>query len=481
MEEAKNGCQGRCGAARPDVGPETGQKADQSGPRVDRRAFLKTLGLAAGAGAAAGMVLPGAALAATGNIDPAYRTRASHGDEYGKVMPTSFYTIVGNRPGYVGTTKVVGKIEQFHDAREHGFAQLVRRMAQKDWSGPWGQAMKEVAEESQRIAANRNKQQEIDAMWGTAIVMASDQWHVNLGPGRWEPLKISPKKLELPPEVMTAQIKKVAKWYGVEQIGVCEINEEMRPFFYNIGRTHGTMRGGAPGYQDEGRPIPWPPKYKYAIVLGNFEDLQGTKGLTGPLNNISVATECSDDDIYPYYIESVIRGLGYEAETHHIAGTEDILQTPFAVKAGLGELGRSGLLVSPWGAHIRLATVFTNMPLVVDQPIDFGLQDFCRICKKCADNCPGGAISKEDEPFEVNGTIRWTVDSIKCSKYRFVYGCASCAAVCPYSKPDNMVHNVGRVMARTKPGAQMLKMLDDLFYGAAPAPRTLEQFAPWRV
>jgi reductive dehalogenase len=448
--------------------------------KLDRRTFLKGIGVAAGASAAAPAVAM--AMAASGNLDPlSYRTRASHGDEYNKTMPEVFYKVLEDRPDYYGTTRIVGPMKQFEDAREHGFSQLVNRMANKDWSGEWGKTMKEVFDEIQKINASRTEQQKVDAIWGTAIVMASDQWHVNLGPGRWEPLPISKNKLDLSPELMTLQLKKVCKWYGLEQVGICELTERMKPFFYKIGRTHGTMRGGAPGYHDPGREVPWPPKYKYCVVLGNFEDLQGTKALTGPLNNISVATECSDNDIYAYYVETVIRGLGYDAQGQHIAGVDDAMETPLAVMAGLGELGRSGLLVSPWGAHIRTSVVFTNMPLVPDKPIDFGLQEFCKVCKKCADNCPSGAISKEPEPTNVNGTLRWGFDAHKCSKYRFVYGCASCAAVCPYSKEDNIVHNVGRVIGRNKLGATMLKTLDDLFYGASPTPRNLRDFAPWRI
>lgn len=444
---------------------------------MDRRVFLKGLGLA---GIAAS--LPEVALAAgAANIDPEYRTRESHGDEYRKVMPKYFYKTIENRPGYVGTTKIVGEVKPFADAREHGFAQLVNRMANQDWSGEWGEAMKYVAEEKKKIKEKFSEQQLEDSIWANALVMATDQWHVNLGPGRWESLPVAKERLELPPEEMSAKIKKIAKWYGIEQIGICEINEDMRPFFYKIGRTYGTMRGGAPGYHDEGRAIPWPYPHKYCIVIGNYEDLQGTKANTGGLNNISVATECSDGDIYPLYLQSLIHGIGYEAKAHYISGTEDILQTPFAVKAGLGELGRHGQLVTPWGSHVRISAITTNMPLAVDRPIDFGLQSFCKTCKKCAENCPGKAISDADDPVAVNGTLRYEFDAIKCSKYRFIYGCSACSAVCPYSKPDNLVHSAGRVIGQNPYGARLLKGLDDLFYGSAPAARTLDKFAPWRL
>lgn len=38
---------------------------------------------------------------------------------------------------------------------------------------------------------------------------------------------------------------------------------------------------------------------------------------------------------------------------------------------------------------MRLAKVITNMPLVSDQPISFGVTEFCEVCGKCAEDCPG--------------------------------------------------------------------------------------------
>ena len=144
-------------------------------------------------------------------------------------------------------------------------------------------------------------------------------------------------------------------------------------FFYKKGRTYGSIHGGdempAEG-TDPGREIevePYIPEYgeppykehKYAIVIGLLgEDIRGLKTLAGPANITSVTIECSYQEIISLYIESCIRGLGYSAKAHNICGTEDLLQVPFAVKAGLGELGRHGVLVSPWGSHIKVSDYY---------------------------------------------------------------------------------------------------------------------------
>jgi len=55
-----------------------------------------------------------------------------------------------------------------------------------------------------------------------------------------------------------------------------------------------------------------------------------------------------------------IRLLGHDAIP---AGNDMALSIPLAVDAGLGELGRNGLLITKeFGPRLRLCKVFTNLP-----------------------------------------------------------------------------------------------------------------------
>jgi len=46
------------------------------------------------------------------------------------------------------------------------------------------------------------------------------------------------------------------------------------------------------------------------------------------------------------------------------------LSIPLAIDAGLGELGRNGLLITAeYGYCIRLCKIFTNLPLIVVCPL----------------------------------------------------------------------------------------------------------------
>jgi hypothetical protein len=56
-----------------------------------------------------------------------------------------------------------------------------------------------------------------------------------------------------------------------------------------------------------------------------------------------------------------IRDLGYKAIP---CGNDTALSVPMAIDAGLGELGRHGILIAPkYGPRIRISKVFTDLPL----------------------------------------------------------------------------------------------------------------------
>ena len=139
-------------------------------------------------------------------------------------------------------------------------------------------------------------------------------------------------------------------------------------------------------------------------------------------------------------VAQFITNLGF----HAIASLNDTgMSIPMAIQAGLGEYGRHGLLITPkYGPNVRIAKVFTDLPLQVDQPINFGVKEFCQNCKKCAISCPPRAIPKEDPQSEppnfssLKGITKWTVNAEKCFKFWVGMNtdCAICIRVCPYNK-----------------------------------------------
>jgi epoxyqueuosine reductase QueG len=77
---------------------------------------------------------------------------------------------------------------------------------------------------------------------------------------------------------------------------------------------------------------------------------------------------------------------------------------PLLLMAGVGEFARPAIVLNPFlGQRYKVAVVGTHMPLEADAPVDFGLQQFCKACKKCAVECPAQAISHDDEKTTYNG------------------------------------------------------------------------------
>ena len=93
-----------------------------------------------------------------------------------------------------------------------------------------------------------------------------------------------------------------------------------------------------------------------------------------------------------------IRRLGYSARAHHSMDYK-VVVPPILMMAGLGEICRiGGIVLHPFmGPRFKAAVVTTDLPLHPDRPIDFGLQDFCDACKKCARECPSGSITDGPE------------------------------------------------------------------------------------
>jgi len=120
------------------------------------------------------------------------------------------------------------------------------------------------------------------------------------------------------------------------------------------------------------------------------------------------------------------------------------LSIPLAIDAGLGELGRNGLLITPeYGPCVRICKVFTDLPLEADKPREIGIANFCRRCNLCAEACEVEAIQKEPEPsYRVlcpsnnPGVLKWAVDVDKCFSFWIENGmdCSTCISACPLAK-----------------------------------------------
>ena len=173
-------------------------------------------------------------------------------------------------------------------------------------------------------------------------------------------------------------------------------------------------------------------------------------------------------------IAAYIRYLGYAARAH-IDGNYHLMCVPAAVDAGLGALGRMGLLMHPvYGPCVRISAVTTELELAptinTKNSTTWNLSTidhFCDICKKCADNCPTQSIYKEEEPSS-RGFRHWSINQETCFSYWKTLGtdCGFCIRVCPYTKPDTLIHKLIRFyISRNSLNQRIALLMDDLFYG----------------
>ena len=174
-----------------------------------------------------------------------------------------------------------------------------------------------------------------------------------------------------------------------------------------------------------------------------------------------------------------IRQLGYEA-TAHIDGNYEVICPLVAVDAGLGVLGRMGLLMTPKiGPRVRISVVTTNIPLALSgfKPDKTAIH-FCHHCRKCAKVCPASAIP-EGPRITVDNIERWQINSEKCYHFWTISGtdCGRCMTVCPYSHPDDWFHRFIRWGIKNNLVFRHLAIkLDDIFYGQKPPIRPLPKW-----
>lgn len=269
--------------------------------------------------------------------------------------------------------------------------------------------------------------------------------------------EVAPEKIEVEPKAMTERIKGITKYLGADLVGIAPV--EKRYFYSHVGR----------GPEEWGKEIEV--KHKYAISFAVEMDYDMVS--SAPFNPTAIESgkQYVRMAMISVILANYIRSLGYSARAHISESNYQAILPPFAYLAGLGELGRMGYIITKeFGPRVRLGLVTTNLPLVPDKPVKFGVQDFCTFCKKCADNCPSRAIPFGEKQV-IRGVEKWQLDYEKCYLFWRKIGtdCALCMYTCPYGKATNFFHGLVRKYSTLSHFARRVcKLGDDLFYGKKP-------------
>ncbi len=233
------------------------------------------------------------------------------------------------------------------------------------------------------------------------------------------------QKAPLPddPCIITRHIKSLAYFLGADMVGVCRLPQSA------VYKT-----------DDAGNPVE--ADYQFAIVVLNVKDTDtirasyGREWIDDPVS-FQVYQKCG---LQCMNLADYIRRLGYPAFAN-ITGTYKTLMTPLIIEAGLGEGSRLGIALNPFvGASFKAAAVLTDLPLVPDKPIDFGLQAYCAGCTICAEQCSMHAVSdREKEVYNGYETYRLNERLCLSGVMTNPIGnmCQRCAKTCPWNRPDN--------------------------------------------
>jgi len=257
------------------------------------------------------------------------------------------------------------------------------------------------------------------------------------------------------PELLARHIKELAYFVRADLVGICEL-----PPYAVYSHSFPT-----------GEPIGLDHKYAIAILIDQDWRTSSITSGNDWISNAMSFLSYSTSAFIACVIADYIRRLGYPARAHH-ARNYQVVVPPILLWAGLGEMSRIGdCVVNPFiGPRFKAAIVTTNLPLAVDQPIDFGLQDFCSKCKKCARECPSGALSAGGKIMD-KGYEHWPIDVEKCTSMRVGNrngsGCGVCIKVCPWNKPYTPLHRgVGWLMRHFSLARSLAILGDDLMgYG----------------
>ena len=221
-------------------------------------------------------------------------------------------------------------------------------------------------------------------------------------------------------------IKALGYYLGADFVGICRLEPWMMYSHDEI----------------EGKPIAV--YHGYAVVMlidQGFETMEGASGDDWISASQSMRAYLRGAEIAGI-MAAHCRRMGYSSRAHSNAHSE-VIHNPAILMAGLGEVSRIGdTMLNPFiGPRSKSVVFTTDLPLDIDAPIDFNLQNFCEGCKKCARECPCNAIPFGPKVM-FNGYEIWKADVEKCTKYRVTNmkgsACGRCMKMCPWNREDTV-------------------------------------------
>lgn len=221
-------------------------------------------------------------------------------------------------------------------------------------------------------------------------------------------------------------------------------------------------------------------KYEHAVCLALEQDYVQTQSLPSMDAEFAHFGTYEIEGALLLDLADYIRSLGYHAQIHS-PNDNSAPYIPMFVAAGLGQLGANGQLLSPhFGSRARIAMITTDAPVSYDEPVDYGIHQFCQVCQVCVNRCPGRALLAEKVWWR--GVEKNKLIYERCRPVMARYdGCAVCMKVCPiqrFGMPAVMEHYVatGEVLGKGTHLLEGYTFLERGYFGPGELPQFDRQF-----
>lgn len=175
------------------------------------------------------------------------------------------------------------------------------------------------------------------------------------------------------------------------------------------------------------------------VTLTNYK-----RGREQPLSAPRIASFAWGEDYHPLIKNRLHTLLGQiklqypDVKGRVVVDSAPAFERAWAVKAGLGWIGRSSMLVNPLlGSFTLVGMLVLDCDVTASTPLE---GELCGKCRRCVDSCPTGAI-----------TPMRSIDARRCLSYQTIerreevdpllsdqlqgrmFGCQSCLECCPYN------------------------------------------------
>lgn len=141
------------------------------------------------------------------------------------------------------------------------------------------------------------------------------------------------------------------------------------------------------------------------------------------------------------HLRRLLRSVSPDVETYACVDSGPVMEKVWAVKAGLGYVGRNGCLITPSrGSWVVLGAMLLDR--AVDVYADAPRVDRCGKCRLCVDACPTDALLGDGRVDAHRCLSYQTIENegpvppgLRSALAMTVFGCDICQEVCPWNAP----------------------------------------------